>query len=79
VRKLLSIDRRLGPQGCSDAISGRAQRHAVGWRELQPTVTPWPLAIRAAILAGLVILLWSLIFGGVWSAVQIVDWMWGVA
>jgi hypothetical protein len=45
---------------------------------MQPQVTRWPLAVRAAILAGLVAL-WSLMFGGVWSAVQIVDWMWGVA
>jgi hypothetical protein len=76
--RMLSAYRRLGPQGTPAALAGRAQRHAVGWRDMQPTAA-WPPRVRVAVIASLIVASWGLVVAGIWAAVQIVDWMWGVA
>ena len=46
-RRALSLHRRLGPQCPPDVVAGRSQRHALGWRDLQP---PQAIDGRGAVL-----------------------------
>ncbi len=71
-RRLLSGTRRLGPHGASEALAGRAQRHALGWRDLNE-----PAPQRESLLAciGLAVVTWAVMGAMVVAAVRLLDWL----
>lgn len=77
-RRVLSAHRRLGPQCPPDVIAGRAQRHALGWRQINEPA-PWPMWARATVAVALFAGAWIAVFVFVAAAVRLVDWMWGIA
>lgn len=73
-RRALSMHRRSGAQGSHDALAGRAQRHALGWRDLNPFPEPSPIQHVAAALA-LFAATSTLMAAAVVIAVQVLDWL----
>lgn len=71
-RRVLSAHRRLGPQGSDDALAGRAQRHALGWRDCANDNDVLSAADKALIAVGMLIVTWSVIAGGIWLAVLLI-------
>jgi hypothetical protein len=67
-RRVLSAHRHLGAQGSPDALAGRAQRHAQGWRDQQPDDGLGAIrgVVRgAAVVATIVGIAWGIGVGGV--------------